>query len=126
MSLVKGSLCTFTRIFRKVENILESDETPNEKQAANLTTCLEQIETKNTTIGELDTRINQPIEDPSALEDEILDVEEIQYNMAEIITLIKAVLVRPKPLNVQAPPFQLHGIKMHSQPQTDHQPQSDE
>ena len=83
-------------------------------------------ETKNTTIGELDTRINQAIEDLSALEDEILDVEEIQYNMAEIITLIKAVLVRPKPLNVQAPPFQSQGIKMHSQPQTDHQPQFDE
>ena len=115
-----------TRIFGKIEDILESDETPNEKQTANLTTCLEQIETKKNTIGELDTRISQAIEDPSALEDEILDAEEIQYNMAEKITLIKAVLARPRPLNVQAPPFRPQQIMVHTPPQTDHQPQSNE
>ena len=73
----KAHRAHITRIFGKIEDILESDETPNEKQTANLTTCLEQIETKKNTIGELDTRISQAIEDPSALEDEILDAEEI-------------------------------------------------
>lgn len=66
-----------TRILGKIEDILQSDEVPNEKQAANLTTCLEQIETKKATIGELDARISQAIQDPSVLEDEILDAEEI-------------------------------------------------
>ena len=120
-----------TRIFGKLEDVLESDNAPNEKQAANLTTCLEQIVTKKATIGELDTRISQAIEDPSALEGEILEAEEIQYNIAEKITLIKAVLTRPKPLNVRASPFQPRVVEVDPPPladqsQNDEQPQGGE
>ena len=120
-----------TRIFGKLEDVLESDNAPNEKQAANLTTCLEQIVTKKATIGELDTRISQAIEDPSALEGEILEAEEIQYNIAEKITLIKAVLARLKPLNVQASPFQPKVVEVDPPPladqsQNDQQPQGGE
>ena len=120
-----------TRIFGKLEDVLESDNAPNEKQAANLTTCLEQIVTKKATIGELDTRISQAIEDPSALEGEILEAEEIQYNIAEKINLIKAVLARPKPLNVQASPFQPQVVEVDPPPladqsQNDQQPQGGE
>ena len=46
------------------------------------------------------------IEDPEALEMEILETEDVMYNLAEKIALIKAVLARPKPLNVQALTFQ--------------------
>ena len=72
----------------------------------------------------MDTRISQVIQDPSALEDEILDAEEIQYNIAEKITLIKAVLPRPRQLNIQATPFQPH-VEVHSPLLRDHQPQLD-
>ena len=72
----------------------------------------------------MDTRISQAIQDPSALEDEILDAEEIQYNIAKKITLIKAVLPRPRQLNIQAIPFQPH-VEVHSPLPRDHQPQLD-
>ena len=72
----------------------------------------------------MDTRISQAIQDPSTLEDEILDAEEIQYNIAEKITLIKAVLPRPRQLNIQATPFQPH-VEVHSPLPRDHQPQLD-
>ena len=113
-----------TKVLKKIDDILQSEEPHNEKQIAILTTCLEQIETKKTTIGELDTRISQAIQDPSALEDEILDAEEIQYNIAEKTTLIKAVLPRPRQLNIQATPFQPH-VEVHSPLPRDHQPQLD-
>ena len=115
-----------TRIFGKLEGILESDEAPNEKQAANLTICLEQIVTKKATIGGLDTRISQAIEDPSTLEGKILEAEEIQYSITERITLIKTVLARPKPLNMQAPPFQSQIVEVDPPPLADHQSENDE
>ena len=95
-----------TQIFGKIEEILQSDAIPNEKQTATLKTSLQQIEAKRATVEELDSRISDTIQDPEALESEILDAEDIQFNVAEKITLIKAVLARSTPLNVQAAPFQ--------------------
>ena len=90
----------------KIAEILDSEEAPNERNTATLRTALEQIETKRTTVMDLDTRILATIEDAEALETEILETEDVMYNLAEKITLIKVVLARPKPLNVQAPTFQ--------------------
>jgi len=86
-----------TRVFGKISPLLESDEAPNERNTATLQTALEQIEVKRVTISELDTTIRATIDDPSALETEILDTEEITFTIAEKITLIKAVLARPTP-----------------------------
>ena len=94
------------QVFGKIAPILESDEAPNERNTATLQTELEQIEAKRTTISELDTEIRATIEDATALETEILNTEEITFTIAEKITLIKAVLTRPKPPNAQAPPLQ--------------------
>ena len=69
-------------------------------------TALNQIEAKRTTVIDLNTRILVTIEDPEALEMEILETEDVMYNLAEKIALIKVVLARPKPLNVQALTFQ--------------------
>ena len=66
-----------TCIFGRVKEILESDEILNEKQTASLSTVLEQIEVKKTTVEELDAKIYEAIQDPETLETEILDVEEI-------------------------------------------------
>ena len=52
-------------------------------------------------------KIYEVIQDPETLETERLDAEEIQFNIAEKITVIKAALSRSKPLNVEAAPFQL-------------------
>lgn len=71
-------------------------------------TALNQTEAKRTTVIDLNTRILVTIEDHEALEMEILETEDVMYNLAEKIALIKAVymLARPKPLNVQALTFQ--------------------
>ena len=95
-----------TRVFGKIASILESDEAPNERDAATLQTSLEQIEAKKATLTELDAKILATISDATELETEILDSEEIIFTLAEKISFIKAVQSRPKPLNVQAPPFQ--------------------
>ena len=122
----KAHRAHLTRIFGKIDEILQSDAIPNEKQTATLRTSLEQIEAKKATVEELDSRIIERIQDPDGLESEILDAEEIQYNAAEKITLIKAVLARPRPLNIQAAPFQPQHAEIHSQPLADHQPPSSE
>ena len=94
-----------TRIYGKIATILESDETPNERNTATLQTSLEQIEAKRTTILELDTSIRATIEDESALESEILDSEEIMFTIAEKIAFIRAVLARPRQPSVETPPL---------------------
>ena len=118
-----------TRVFGKVTPILESNEAPNERNTTTLQTALEQIEAKRTTISELDTKIRATIEDANVLETEILDTEEITFNIAEKITLIKAVLISPKPPNAQAPPLQPQSVQTSAsviQPQTPaHQSTSD-
>ena len=98
----------------EVEEILESDEIPNEKQTATLNTSLEQIEVKKGTIEELDAKIYEAIQDPDALEAKILYVENIQFNIVEKITLIKAALARSRPLNLQAAPFQPQHFQVQS------------
>ena len=101
----RGYRAHLTRVFGKIASILDSDEPPNERETATLQTSLEQIETTRATVAELDTKIQAAITDADALESEILDTQEVTYNVAEKITFIKAVLARPRPLNVQAPPF---------------------
>jgi len=95
-----------TRVFGKISSMLDSNEAPNERETATLQMSLENIEAKTATIADLDTKIQATIEDPEALESEILDSEELMYTIAEKVALIKAVLARPKPLNFQAQPFQ--------------------
>ena len=63
------------------------------------------LEAKKGTVEVLDAKIYEATQDSDALEAEILDAEDIQFNIAEKITLIKAVLSRSRPLNVQAAPF---------------------
>ena len=82
-----------------------SDESPTERDTATLQTSLEQVELKKATVAELDAKILATITDADTLETEILDSEEVIFNVAEKITLMKAILARPKPLNVQARPF---------------------
>jgi len=86
--------------------VLDSDEAPNKRETATLQISLENIEAKTATIADLYTKIRATIEDPEALESEIFDSEELMYTITEKVSLIKAVLARPKPLNVQAQPFQ--------------------
>ena len=96
-----------THVFGKITEILDSEEAPNERNTATLQMALEQIELKKATLLDLDTKILQTIEDDEeALETEILEAEDVTFNVAEKIAIIKSVLARPKPLNAQAPPFQ--------------------
>ena len=67
-------------------------------------------------------KIYEAIQDPDTLEAEILDAEDIQFNIAEKITLTKAALARSRPLDVQAAPFQ----PQHSQVQSAQEPPLDD
>ena len=66
-----------------------------QQQTAILKTSLEQIESKKITVEEYDAKISEGIKDTDVLENEILDAEEIRYNIAEI-TLINTALSRSK------------------------------
>ena len=91
-----------THVFGKIATILKSDESPNERDTATLQISLEQVELKKATVAELDAKILATIANADTLETEMLDSKEV---MSEKITLMKAILARPKPPNVQARPF---------------------
>jgi len=95
-----------THVFGKIAEILDSEEAPNERNMAILQAALDQIELKKATLLNLDTRILETIEEEEALEAEILETEDVTFTVAEKIAIINSVLARPKPLNVQAVPFQ--------------------
>ena len=122
----KAHRAHLTQIFGRIDDILQSNAIPDEKQTATLRTSLEQVEMKKATVEELDMRISEAIQDPEVLESEILDAEEVQYNITEKITLIREVLVRPKPLNIQATLFQPQHVQALSEPLTDQQPPPNE
>ena len=67
------------------------------RNTATLQTVLDQIEAKKATVIDLNTKILVTIEDAETLETEILETEEVMYNVAEKIALIK-------PLQPQGPP----------------------
>ena len=60
----KAHRAHLTRIFRKINEILQSDAIPNVKQTTTLRTSLEQIKVKKVTVTELDSRIIERIQDP--------------------------------------------------------------
>lgn len=49
-------------------------------------TALNQTEAKRTTVIDLNTRILVTIEDPEALEMEMLETEDVMYNLAETLS----------------------------------------
>ena len=76
-ALQKAHCAHLTRIFGRIKEILVSNAILDEKQTTTLTTSLKQIKTKKRTVKGLDTRISEAIQDPDALESEILEAEEI-------------------------------------------------
>ena len=46
-----------TRVFGKIDAILESNDAPDERNTSTLQTSLEQLEAKKCTIAELDTKL---------------------------------------------------------------------
>ena len=67
-----------TRIYRKMDDILEVDAPKTDLQVSTLTSVLEQLNQKKTQISQLDAQIAESIETSEELETEILQTEEVQ------------------------------------------------
>lgn len=101
-----------TRLFKKVDDILEKDTPITDVQAATLTSSLEQLTQKKDIFQQLHTQLTETMQTPDDLENEILEAEEIQDSIIDKISLIKHRLeskrsleVTTRPLDVSAPEF---------------------
>ena len=89
----KGSRAAYrahvTRIFKKVDEILETETPLTDPQVAKITSNLEQLAQKKDTLQQLNRQIASTIQTPEDLETEILEAEEIQDTIIEYMSLIK-------------------------------------
>ena len=74
------------RTYRKIDEILEAEAPVMDAQIAILTSALEQLNQKKTTISQLDSQIANTIKTPEGVEAEILEVEGIRDELADKIT----------------------------------------
>ena len=107
-----------TRLLKKVEEITGNGtvSTVEEPQLTVLITSVEQLESKSSTLTELDIRIAEHMTDPEELENEIFRAVEIQDSNSECTRFAKRVIDKsersqPRPptvllLNVHATPYQ--------------------
>ena len=78
-----------TRIYRKMDDILEVDAPKTDLQVSTLTSVLEQLNQKKTQISQLDAQIAESIETSEELETEILQTEEVQSELLDRITRLR-------------------------------------
>ena len=90
----KAYCAHLTRIYNKVSEIMESGETPGDSQITTLKSSLEQLQRKAEIIRDLDAKIAQATQDPSELEAEVFESEEIQDTIIEKTGSIKEFLSR--------------------------------
>ena len=110
----KGHRAHLTRTYKKLDEIIEKGVDLEESDIVTLSSSLEQLERKRSTLAELDAKIAAEIQTPGELEAEVIETEEIQEILSEKITLVKKVLqrvestpvVQPLKLNVHASPFE--------------------
>ncbi|XP_065917547.1 uncharacterized protein [Dysidea avara] len=109
----KGSRAAYrahvTRIFKKVDENLETETPLTDTQVAKLTSNLEQLTQKKDTLQQLNGQIASSIQTSEELETEILEAEEIQDTIIEYMSLIKHRLEKTREpartLSVTAPEF---------------------
>ena len=95
-------------------DIIEKGENLEESDIVTLSSSLQQLERKRSTLAELDAKIAAEIQTPEELEVEVIETEEIQEMLFEKITLVKKLLqhakstpiMQPLQLNVHASPFE--------------------
>lgn len=108
----KGHRAHLTRTYRKLDEIAEKGVNLEESDIVTLSSSLEQLERKKTTLADLDAKIAAEIQTPEELEVEVIETEEVQEILSEKITLVKKLLQRSEstpvmqPLNVHASPFE--------------------
>ena len=85
-------------LLKKVKEITGNGtvSTIKELQLTALMTSVEQLESKNSTLMELDTKIAEYITDPEELENEIFRAVEIQDSISECTRLAKRVIDKSK------------------------------
>ena len=91
-SSCKAYRAHLTRIYNKVSKIMESGKTPSDSQITTLKSSLEQLQRKAEIIRDLDAKIVQATQDPSELEAEIFESEEIQDTIIKKTGSIKEFL----------------------------------
>ena len=74
-----------TRIYKKVSQIVEAGEMPNDLQVSTLKSAVEQLQRKAEILRDLDAKIVDATQDEAELEGEIFESEEIQDTILEKI-----------------------------------------
>ena len=97
------------RTYRKIDEVLEAEAPVTDAQIAVLTSALERLNQKKTTISQLDSQIADAIETPEGLEAKILEVEGIRDELTDKITRLTQFLEQRRasirPLDVHATEF---------------------
>ena len=101
-----------TRLFKKVDEILEKETPITDVQVVTLTSSLEQLTQKKDIFQQLHTQLAEAMQTADDLENEILEAEEIQNSILDKMSVIKHRLeprhvseVTTRPLDVSAPEF---------------------
>jgi hypothetical protein len=86
----RGHKAHVTKVLKKTNEVLNTETHTDRNMAlASLNTALEQLTKKKDIIGELDAKIAAEIKDPTELEAEIFESDEINYDLEENISQIR-------------------------------------
>ena len=102
----RGYRAHVTKTFGRIAEITQSTEPVTPTQMISLRTALEQLQQRKVTMEEIDVKIANAIEDVTALEEEICEVEEYRTLLTDKITFLQdfispPVTSPPTPLTIQ-------------------------
>ena len=90
----KGFRSHLTRLIKKVDAIIDSESTPNERDIATLTSSIEQFNERATLLKQVDLEIANTITGEDELEAEIVESAAIQEAISDKISQVKRSLNR--------------------------------
>ena len=92
----RGYRAHITKTFGRITEITDSAEPTTPTQLISLRTALEQLQQKKVKLEEVDTRIADSIQDATALEEEICEVEDYRTVLMEKIAFLQDFISSPR------------------------------
>ena len=92
----RGYRAHITKTFGRITEITDSAEPTTPAQLISLRTALEQLQQKKVKLEEVDTRIADSIQDATALEEEICEVEDYRTVLMEKIAFLQDFISSPR------------------------------
>ena len=92
----RGYRAHVTKTFARITEIMNSTDAITPAQMISLRTALEQLQQKKVKLEEVDTRIADSIQDATALEEEICEVEEYRMVLMEKIAFLQDFIGPPR------------------------------